>query len=170
MLDEMDWYEDVHNATKRWHIPEHVILAIIHQESRFRSRAKPPRNYLLGFIPWGRKSSAYGYGQVKDSTWEWYKRSTSRRWADRDDFEDVADFVAWYCHISHQKLGIREDDAYRLYLAYHEGHGGYARGSYRRKPWLIRVAKKVERRSEMYRRQIDRCRDDLEGWHLWPFF
>ena len=43
------------------------------------------------------------------------------------------------------------------YLAYHEGQSGYARGSYRNKAWLLKVANKVERRSSMYRRQLKEC-------------
>lgn len=145
-------------------------LAIIYQESRFRARAKAPKDTLLGFIPWGRKSSAYGYAQVKDTTWEWYIDKTGNWGADRDDFEDVTDFIGWYGNKSHRRLGISKWDAYRQYLAYHEGHGGYARKTYLKKPWLIRVARKVKRRAERYRAQIARCQDEFEGgWSLWPF-
>ncbi len=165
-----DWYEYANDSFRKWGVPIHVQLAIIYQESRFRARAKAPRDTLLGFIPWGRKSSAYGYAQVKDATWEWYIDKTGNRGADRDDFEDVTDFIGWYGNESHRRLGISKWDAYRQYLAYHEGHGGYRRKTYLKKPWLMRVARKVQRRAERYRAQIARCRNDLEGgWHLWPF-
>jgi len=165
-----DWYEYANDSFKKWGVPVHVQLAIIYQESRFRARARAPKDTLLGFIPWGRKSSAYGYAQVKDTTWEWYIDKTGNRGADRDDFEDVTDFIGWYGNESHRRLGISKWDAYRQYLAYHEGHGGYRRKTWLKKPWLIRVARKVRRRAERYRAQIARCRNELEGgWHLWPF-
>lgn len=84
-----DWYDATKEVYDRWGVPPHIQLAIIHQESRFREDAKPPRDTLLWVIPWFRKSSAYGYAQVKDSTWEWYQDKTGNTWADRDDFEDV---------------------------------------------------------------------------------
>ncbi len=171
IFDEKDdWYEYAWASYKKWGVPVHVQLAIIYQESRFRSEAEAPDDYLLGFIPWGQVTSAYGYAQVLDSTWEWYKRSTGNRWADRDDFEDAVDFIGWYCNMSHKKLGISKWDAYRQYLAYHEGHGGYARKTYLRKKWLMNVARKVERRAARYAAQLKACQDKLDrGWSLWPF-
>ncbi len=160
------WFEDANDAYKKWGVPVHVQLAIIWQESRFRAKAKAPKDTLLGFIPWGRKSSAYGYAQVKDSTWDWYMQKTGNSGADRDDFEDVTDFIGWYVNYSHTTLGISKWDAYHQYLAYHEGHGGFKRKTFNRKPWLIKVAHKVERRAARYRAQIARCKDDLDdgGW------
>ncbi|HHC72359.1 MAG TPA: hypothetical protein ENK54_05615 [Thiotrichales bacterium] len=165
-----DWYKAARRAEKKWGVPIHVQLAIIYQESRFKHDAKAPRDYLLWVIPWGRKSSAYGYAQVKDATWDWYREKTGNRWADRDEFEDVVDFIGWYCDLSHRTLGISKWDAYNQYLAYHEGHGGYKRKSYRKKPWLVKVARKVERRAASYRTQLKGCEDDLDGgWWFWPF-
>lgn len=163
------WYDYANDSFRSWGVPVHVQLAIMHQESRFRSDAEAPDDTLLGFIPWGKVSSAYGYAQVLDPTWERYIRETGNRGADRDDFEDAADFIGWYCNLSHKTLGISKWDAYSQYLAYHEGQGGFARKSYLRKKWLIKVARKVERRAAMYRQQIAGCRDELESWDLWPF-
>ena len=80
------WYSDAVDSYEKWGVPVHVQLAIIYQDSRFVHDAKPPRKKLLWVIPWTRLSSAYGYGQIKDSTWDWYLQSTGNRWADRDDF------------------------------------------------------------------------------------
>lgn len=91
-----DWYPAALDSYEKWGVPIHVQLAIIYQESRFVHDAKPPRTKLLWVIPWTRMSSAYGYGQIKDSTWDWYLKSTGRRWADRDDFDDVVDYISWY--------------------------------------------------------------------------
>jgi hypothetical protein len=119
-------------------------MAIIHQESKFRRDARPPKKRVLGFIPWGRASSAYGYAQAKDDTWDWYISKTGNRGADRDDFEDAVDFVGWYCSMTHRTNGVSKWDAYNQYLAYHEGHGGYRRRTYNKKAWLLGVARKVE--------------------------
>jgi len=166
--EKSGWYDDARDSFDKWGVPVHVQLAIIWQESRFRSQAKAPKDTLLGFIPWGRKSSAYGYAQVKDSTWNWYIKKTENGGADRDDFEDVTDFIGWYGNMSHKRLGISKWDAYNQYLAYHEGQGGFARKTYLKKKWLIGVARKVKRRAERYRTQIAACKDELESsW--WPF-
>ncbi|RMF20453.1 MAG: hypothetical protein D6760_11530 [Deltaproteobacteria bacterium] len=162
------WFDDARRAEKRWGVPIEVQLAIIHQESRFRARAQQPRRRLLGLIPWRRRSSAYGYTQAVETTWDEYRRATGHRGADRDDFGDACDFIGWYAARSSRRLGIAKNDAYRLYLAYHEGDGGYRRGTYRSKPWLLRVASKVERRAARYRRQLAGCRGRLEHrWRLW---
>ncbi len=168
--DKSGWYKDTKRSYEKWGVPIHVQLAIIYQESKFVDDAKPPRDYLLWLIPWGRVSSAYGYAQAQDSTWDWYIEKTGNRGADRDDFGDAVDFVGWYGDMSHRLLGISRWDAYRQYLAYHEGHGGYKRGTYSEKPWLIKVARKVESRARDYRAQLAKCEDELDsGWDLWPF-
>ena len=165
-----DWYEASQAAYKKWGVPVHVQLAIIHQESLFKRDAKPPRRKLFWFIPWFRKSSAYGYAQVKDSTWDWYRKNTGNTWADRDDYDDAVDFIGWYCNMSARMLKISKWDAYHQYLAYHEGQGGYKRKTYNNKPWLLKVARNVDNNAKRYRAQIGRCQEDLEkDWSLWPF-
>jgi len=168
MLQEKDdWYEYANDSFKKWGVPVHVQLAIIYQESRFRSEAEAPDDTLLGFIPWGQVTTAYGYAQVLDSTWDWYKKSTGNWGADRDDFEDATDFIGWYGNYSHKKLGISRWDAYNQYLAYHEGHGGWKRKTFNKKPWLIKVARKVERRAARYAAQLKRCKDKLDDGSGW---
>ena len=168
--DKSGWYRDASRAFEKWGVTIHVQLAIIYQESRFVDDAKPPRDHILWVIPWGRVSSAYGYAQAKDSTWDWYIEKTGNRGADRDDFADAVDFIGWYGSMSHQMLGISKSDAYSQYLAYHEGQGGYQRKSYQNKPWLIKVASKVNARALSYQNQLASCADDLDsGWSLWPF-
>jgi len=161
-----DWYEHTNDSFEKWGVPVHVQLAIMWQESRFRAQAKTPKDYALGFIPWGRVSTAYGYAQVKDGTWDWYIERTGNSGADRDDFEDATDFIGWYGNYSQRTLGISKWDAYNQYLAYHEGHGGWKRKTYNKKPWLIKVAKKVKNKAAIYSRQLKRCKDDLDdgGW------
>ncbi|MCB1677320.1 MAG: transglycosylase SLT domain-containing protein [Halioglobus sp.] len=161
-----DWYEDAAEARDAWGSPIPVMMAILHQESRFRARARPPRKKIFGFIPGPRPSDAYGYSQAKKSTWKAYERSAGRYWADRHDFADAIDFVGWYNFQSHRRNGISRQDSYRLYLAYHEGHGGYRRGSFAGKKSLLAVARKVERRAASYQRQLLTCEESLRdrGW------
>ncbi|MGB1141277.1 MAG: transglycosylase SLT domain-containing protein [Halioglobus sp.] len=160
------WYDDAADARDEWGSPIPVMMAIIHQESRYQAKAKPPRKKILGFIPGPRPSSSYGYSQAKKGTWSDYKRDAGRYGADRDDFGDAIDFVGWYNYQSYRRSGISRSDPYRLYLAYHEGHGGYNRGTYRKKQWLMNVARKVERRSKTYQSQLVGCEEDLKdkGW------
>jgi hypothetical protein len=168
--DKRGWFEDARRAEERWGMPIPVGMAILHQESRFVAKAKPPRKRILGFIPGPRPSDSYGYSQALKSTWASYERSAGRYGADRDDFGDAIDFVGWYNRQSQRRNGIAPDDAYRLYLAYHEGHGGYGRGSYRNKDWLLQVARKVDTRSQRYATDLQRCRRELEkerGWFRW---
>jgi hypothetical protein len=142
------------------------MMAIMYQESRFQAKAKPPRKKILGFIPGPRPSSAYGYSQAKKSTWKDYKRSAGRYGSDRDDFGDAIDFVGWYNYQSYKRSGISRKDTYSLYLAYHEGHGGFNRGTYRKKQWLMGVARKVERKANTYQKQLVGCEEKLQsgGW------
>jgi hypothetical protein len=165
-FEKDDWYDDAADARKEWGSPISVMMAIMYQESRFQAKAKPPRRKILGFIPGPRPSDAYGYSQAKKSTWKEYQRSAGRYGADRDDFADAIDFIGWYNHQSNRRSGISLTDPYRLYLAYHEGHGGYNRGSYKSKRWLQDVARKVERRAGTYRAQLLACEEELKdrGW------
>ena len=167
--EKRSWYRQAQKAAKRWNSTLPIIMSIIHQESAFVGNAKPPRRKILGIIPGPRLSDAYGYPQAKDATWEWYQRSSGRWGADRRDFGDAADFVAWYNNQSRTRNGIPVHDVYNLYLAYHEGHGGHARGTFNKKPWLINVARRVEQRAARYQQQLLSCEADLQKSRWWPF-
>ena len=156
-----DWYPDAKAASRRWNVPIPVLLAIIHQESAFRADAQPPRTWYLGFIPGSRPSSAYGYSQALDGTWDRYIAATGRHGADRDDFADAVDFTAWYVNETTLRTGVARSDAYRQYLAYHEGQAGFAKGTYRKKPWLMERARKVSRQAARYGSQLARCESQL---------
>jgi hypothetical protein len=160
--EKEDWYAGARKAQRRWGLPVPVQMAIINQESSFVEDARPPRYRFLGFIPLWRPTSAYGYGQATDQTWAWYQAKTGREGADRDEFGDAADFVGWYAHQSYVQLGIPKHDAYRQYLAYHEGHGGYRRGSHKSKAWLLQAARKVASNAGRYQRQLAGCQASLE--------
>lgn len=167
--EKSGWYGDAKDARARWGVPISVSMAFMYQESRFVATAKPPRKKIFGVIPGPRPSDSYGYSQAKESTWDWYQRSTGNYGADRDDFGDAIDFIGWYNNVSNKELGISKQDAFRLYLAYHEGHGGYRKQSYRSKDWLIDVARKVDRQAQRYNSQLQQCAEELEprGWLDW---
>ena len=167
------WYRDAERSYRRWGVTIHVQLAIVHQESKFIHNAKPPRKWKFLFFRGPRPSTATGYAQATNETWAGYIRSTGRRGADRDDFGDAVDFIGWYGERSRRCCGISKGDPYALYLAYHEGHGGYKRKSYLAKPWLMNVASRVRSRAETYHSQLARCekRFKRKWWQrlLWPF-
>ena len=143
---------------RKWGVPMHVMMATIHQESKFVADARTPFRYVAGVIPMGRQSSAYGYSQALDGTWDEYRKDQNRRTAKRNRINDATDFMGWYFNETQRRNGVPLHDARNQYLAYHEGHTGFARGSYNRKSWLVGVAGKVEARSFMYRDQIGACR------------
>ena len=161
------WHASARSSFEDWGVPEAVQLAMIHQESGFRARVRPPRRKFLWIFPGPRRSTAYGYAQVLDSTWLQFRDASGRPRAERHRFDDAAHFIGWYGAEIHRLTGVAKDDAYRLYLAYHEGPGGYARGSHRGKPWLLEVARKVEARAGTYRRQYAGCRERLGRRRLW---
>lgn len=144
-------------SQQRWGIPVAVQMAAIHQESKFVGNARTPHQYALGIIPLGRQSSAFGYSQAVDGTWEEYLRATGKRRARRDDIRDASDFMGWYMNGTSQRLGVSPRDAGGQYLAYHEGRTGYANGSHLSKTWLLGVAARVEQRAEMYQAQLSAC-------------
>ncbi|WP_347268804.1 lytic transglycosylase [Paracoccus sp. (in: a-proteobacteria)] len=145
-------------SERRWGVPVHVQMATIHQESKFIGNARTPHQFVLGIIPVGRQSSAYGYSQALDSTWDDYRRATGNRRARRDNIKDATDFMGWYMNDSARSLGISKWDAASQYLAYHEGRQGFAKGSHNGKPWLMKVAGKVDSRADRYQAQLAACR------------
>ena len=164
-----DWYEDSLDMEKAYGTPMNVAMAIMKQESSYVSDALPPRDYLLWISPWGRVSSAYGYAQAQDPVWGEYKDQTGNG-GSRDNFDDAIMFIGWYTDGTQRQLGVSKWDAYKQYLAYHEGRGGFSRGSHNAKPWLLQVARKVETQAKNYGWQLKQCREELEdnrSW--WPF-
>jgi len=166
------WHNVATKAERKWGTSMHIAMAIMNQESAFRSKARPPRHYILGFIPWRRKSSAFGYAQAIDGTWREYVKATGDHWRKRNDFADATDFVHWYMGEASRENQVAKNDAYNLYLNYHEGLAGFRRGTYKKKQWLPGVALKVQRRSETYRAQYAGCKDNFKSTRLlgrYPF-
>ncbi len=158
LSEREEWLYPLWKASKRWGIPKYTILSIIYHESKFVHNAKPPRKSFLGIeLFWTRISSAYGYSQALDGTWEEYKRETGNWGAERTDFDDSVDFIGWYLNRSVKTLGISPRNAYELYLAYHQGLSGFKRRAYLKKPRIMSYARKVQRTALDYKKQIRTC-------------
>lgn len=151
-----NWREPVFASARKWGAPVPVQMAIIWRESSFRGNVRPPAKYVMG-VSTGHISTAYGFAQAIDGTWDWYRQETGNDRADRTRWEDATDFVGWYMAKSFASNGIGMHDAFNQYLAYHEGHTGHLRGSYRAKPWLTTVAAQVAAQAARYRGQLRLC-------------
>jgi len=165
-----NWYKATKKSYDKWGVPISLQLAIIKQESSFKQFAKPKRYKILGIIPGSRPSSAFGYAQVTDPTWKWYKSMTGNKNASRANFDDITDFIGWYVNQSRKITGISINDSYNQYLAYHEGQGGWKKSTYLSKKWLIKAAKNVERNANIYNSQLRECESKLNKKGLFGLF
>ena len=103
----------------------HIQLAFIKFESDFHWLAKPKRQKLFKIIPFKRPSSSFGYSQAVKGTWKQYKEEQNKPLALRTRFKDSVDFIGWYTNKSSKLLKIPKNDAFKQYIAYHEGWGNY---------------------------------------------
>ncbi|OIP85276.1 MAG: lytic transglycosylase [Rhodobacterales bacterium CG2_30_65_12] len=152
-----NYLKAMEKTERKWDVPVPVQMAIIYQESKFIGNNRTPMRYTLGVIPMGRQSSAYGYAQALDGTWEEYQRAEGKRTAKRDDIRHATDFMGWYMTETVKETGVPVNDARNQYLAYHEGRTGYLRGAHNRKAWLLRIADEVGARAVMYDQQLRLC-------------
>ena len=153
------WYKHAKKTEQKWGTPIYIQLAIIKMESDFDWLAKPPRQKLFKIIPFKRPSSSFGYSQAVNGTWEQYKNETGNKLATRTRFKDSVDFIGWYTDKTESLLKISKKDAFRQYLAYHEGWGGYK--NYKNNQKVIVLAKKVEKQSNKYKAQLQDCQKRL---------
>ena len=159
LLDHKNsWKRAVKKTSKKWGVSPSLQLAFIKTESNFRARAKTPRKFFLGIIPNGRISSAYGYSQALNGTWDWYKKDTGNRGASRTDFSDSSDFIGWYVSQTNKKLKIPKSDVYRQYLAYHQGHAGFKSGRYKSSQAIMNVAQRTSNTAIRFEKQLKNCK------------
>ena len=164
------WYKATRRVEKKWGAPISLQLAFMKKESSFDRKARPPRGKFLFVFPGARASSAKGYAQALDMTWDTYRNDTGNRGARRSNFADAADFIGWYVDQSAKRAGIAKGDPYNQYLAYHEGQGGYTRGSYKKKPAVKRRALQVASFAQTYEAQLSKCEKKFRrGIPLVPF-
>ena len=153
------WYKHTKKTEQKWGTPIYIQLAIIKMESDFDWLAKPARQKIFKLIPFKRPSSSFGYSQAIKGTWEQYKKETGNKFATRVRFKDSVDFIGWYTNKTESLLKISKKDAFRQYVAYHEGWGNFK--YYKKNKKVIRLAKKVERQSNVYKKQLVKCQNSL---------
>ncbi len=158
LKDNKSWHKSLRQSAKDWGAPMGFQLAVINQESSFDAKAKPPRAAGFLFLPGKRPSTAYGYAQALDTTWEEYQSKTGNRGANRHSFHDSVDFIGWYFSQTGKVTSLGQYDYKAHYLAYHEGAGGYMRGTWRDKAWLIQRADRVAATAARYESQISSCK------------
>ena len=153
------WYKHAKKSEQKWGTPIHLQLAIIKMESDFDWLAKPPRQKLFKIIPYKRPSSSFGYSQAIKGTWKQYKLETGNKFATRTRFKDSVDFIGWYTNKTEKILKISKNDAFKQYIAYHEGWGNYK--NYKNNKKVVGLANKVEKQSNIYKKQLRNCRNSL---------
>ena len=153
------WFKHASKSEKKWGSPVYLQLAIIKMESDFDWLAKPARQKIFKVIPFKRPSSSFGYSQAVNGTWEQYKKETGNKLAVRARFKDSVDFIGWYTSKSSSILNISKTDAFKQYVAYHEGWEGFK--NYKDNKKIINLAKKVEKQSNIYKKQLSKCGSSL---------
>ena len=153
------WYKYAKKSEQKWGTPIYLQLAIIKMESGFDWLAKPPRQKLFKIVPYKRPSSSFGYSQAVKGTWRQYKTETGNKIATRTRFKDSVDFIGWYTSKTEKILKISKQDAFKQYIAYHEGWGNYK--NYKNNKKVINLAKKVEKQASIYKKQLSDCKNSL---------
>ena len=153
------WYKHAKKTEQKWGTPVYLQLAIIKMESSFDRFAKPPRQKLFKVVPYKRPSSSFGYSQAVKGTWKQYKEETGNKFATRSRFKDSVDFVGWYTNKTEKILKVSKQDAFKQYIAYHEGWGNYK--NYKNNKKVINLAKRVEKQSNIYKQQLSECKNSL---------
>lgn len=163
------WYDYARASERRWGTPIATQMAFVRQESSFRHDARPPRTRLLGFIPWRRQTTAYGYAQAQNPVWGEYLDDQGGLFARRTHMKYALDFIGWYNNNTHRRLGISKNNPRHLYLAYHEGPTGYRRGHWQSNSAVQRAAARVERTAQQYEAQLEKCESRYRCRRFWEF-
>ena len=153
------WYKYAKKSEQKWGTPIYLQLAIIKMESGFDWLAKPPRQKLFKIVPYKRPSSSFGYSQAVKGTWKQYKTETGNKFATRTRFKDSVDFIGWYTTKTEKILKVSKQDAFKQYIAYHEGWGNYK--NYKNNKKVINLAKRVEKQASIYKKQLSDCKNSL---------
>lgn len=164
-----DWYRSVIKVEKKYGIKSSTIMAIVAQESNYKYNARPPRNYILGIIPWGYKSTAVGYAQVINGAWADYLKENPGLFKSRIRFKNAVDFIGWYLDKGSKKLKVSKNNVEALYLIYHQGISGYQKHEEKKNAKLRLISRQVAQRAKAYDQQFQACSSKLLLWH-WLYF
>ena len=170
--EQPSWYDYAQASEEKWGTPIATQMAFIQRESSFRSHVRPDRKYYLGFIPGPRPSSAKGYAQAQDPVWGEYEDQAGSLFARRTHMKHATDFIGWYNARTRAQTGISLNNPEHLYYAYHEGAGGYQRGTYRSKPQVLNAGRQVASLSNRYQAQLNSCQAEFQCrkfYQVWPF-
>jgi hypothetical protein len=170
--EQPSWYDYAQESEEKWGTPIATQMAFIQRESSFRSHVRPDRKYYLGFIPGPRPSSAKGYAQAQDPVWGEYEDQAGSLFARRTHMKHATDFIGWYNARTRAQTGISLNNPEHLYYAYHEGAGGYQRGTYRSKPQVLNAGRQVASLSSRYQAQLNSCQAEFQCrkfYQVWPF-
>ena len=74
-------------------------------------------------------------------------------------YKRQVDFIGWYTTRLSSILKISKKDAFKQYIDYHEGWGGFK--NYKDNKKVINLAKRVEKQSNVYKNQLKECRSSL---------
>jgi hypothetical protein len=151
--ERQSWYYQARKSSKKWNVPISAMMAIMFQESSYRHDAQPPRDWFL-FIPLPRKSSAYGYAPAQNGTWDTYVKEAGGIFSSRSNFADSIDFIGWYMNKTRKLNNIPATRVDLHYLNYHEGWGGFRKGAYKNKKWLLKISDKVQKLADNYHQHL----------------
>ena len=85
----------------------------------------------------------------------------------RVNFKDATDFMGWYLNKCTTNASIPSSDAANLYLCYHEGIGGFKKGTYKKKKWLIETSQKVASSARNAYHNLSKCDSSLRASYLY---
>jgi len=139
-----EWHRAAKQAEKKWGVPVYIQYAIIDQESDFKANAR------------SLKSTARGFAQALNEPWGEYLNAIGKKHY-RHEFKSSTDFIGWYASQAKLQVGVSLTDAYELYLAYHEGIGGYRRIKKHPRRWVMKLARHVSVLSGQYKKQLTAC-------------
>jgi len=160
------WYKSAKKSSQTYGAPIYTILAFVNKESGFNRWAKPKTTKLFKIIPYKRPSSSFGYSQAVNKTWELYKTETNNPLALRTRFKDSVMFIGWYMKKTNKINKISFNDSYRQYLNYYLGWGNYSKGLHKTDKKAILFAKNVEKQSNIYKNQLQKCQKSLNKKYI----
>ena len=166
-----DWFDYAREAEDTWDVPIHILMAFVHHESRLSERcAAAPQVRSLGH-PMGprlvrqgvRPGAGPGLGGLHERARFLLAQPLGHGRRPRlhrlVQPRDVA------------RAGDRQDRRAQPLSRLSRGPHGYRRGSYKAKPALQRIARRVAETASSYEAQLERCESDFrcDAWYqVWP--